>query len=162
MVRVRKVNSFMVKKAKRAFFLATLSSLVAIGAKADIKSKLTIKVDGLNSQKGEVCLKLFSASSGFPNSNKSAVERQCVKITDNSLFITLKDIPSGSYAAAVFHDVYGDRQLHRNSLGMPTEGYGFSNNPVVHNGPPKYGDCVFIVAGSDTSIKIKMNYSTGN
>jgi len=159
---VRKINRSMVKQAKCALLLATLSSLVCVCAKADIKSTLTIKVDGLNSQKGEVCLKLFSGSSGFPNSNKSPVERQCVKITDNQLFITLKDIPSGSYAAAIFHDVYGDRKLHRNSLGMPTVGYGFSNNPVVRNGPPKYGDCMFIVAGPDTSIKIKMNYSTGN
>jgi len=152
----------MLKKATIAFFLTTLSSLIFVCAKADSKSKLTIKVDGLNSQKGEVCLKLFSASSGFPNSNKSVFERQCEKITYNPFTIMLRDIPPGSYAAAIFHDVYGDHKLHRNSLGMPTVGYGFSNNPVVRNGPPKYGDCVFIVAGPHTSIKIKMNYSTGN
>lgn len=158
-----RINDYMVSKVKSAFFLATLSSLVLVdSAKADLNSKLTIEVDGLNSQNGEVCLKLFSASSGFPYTNNNVVEKQCVKITNNPLTITLNEIPSGSYAAAIFHDIYGDRKLRRNSLGMPTEGYGFSNNPIVRNGPPKYGDCVFVVAGSDTTIKIQMNYSTEN
>lgn len=146
-----------------ALFLVGLSSLVfADRARADFKSNLKIEVDGLNNQKGQVCLKLFSASSGFPYGNQKVIERQCVKIVNKPLTIILNNIPSGSYAAAIFHDVYGDRKLHRNALGMPTEGYGFSNNPIVRYGPPKFGDCMFLVAGPNTSIKIKINYSTEN
>jgi uncharacterized protein (DUF2141 family) len=107
-------------------------------------------------------LNCFQLAQVFPTAIRAFFERQCEKITYNPFTIMLRDIPPGSYAAAIFHDVYGDHKLHRNSLGMPTVGYGFSNNPVVRNGPPKYGDCVFIVAGPHTSIKIKMNYSTGN
>lgn len=146
-----------------ALFFAALSSLVlADSATADLKGNLTIEAAELNNQKGEVCFKLFSGSQGFPYSNKNAVKRQCVKVTDNSLTIALKNLSSSSYAASIFHDLNGDRQLNRNSLGMPTEGYGFSNNPVVRDGPPDYGECVFLVAGSNTNIKIRMKYSVGN
>lgn len=146
----------------RAFFLTALLSLVcADRARADFKGNLVIEVDRLNNQKGEVCFKLFSGSQGFPYGNESAIKRQCVGITDDSLTIALKDIPSGSYAVSIFHDLNGDRKLNRNSLGMPTEGYGFSNNPVVRSAPPNYGDCIFVLAGN-TSIKITMKYSGGD
>lgn len=146
-----------------AFFFATLLSLVlADNARADLKGNLIVEVDSLNNQKGEVCFKLFSGSRGFPDGNENAIKRQCVKIANNSLIITLNNIPSGSYAVSVFHDQNGDRKLNRNSLGMPTEGYGFSNNPVVSRGVPNYGQCVFLVAGANTSIKINMKYSVGN
>ncbi len=146
-----------------AFFLVSLLSLVfADSARADLKGNLIVEVDSLNNQKGEVCFKLFSGSRGFPDGNESAIKRQCVKIANNSLIITLNNIPSGSYAVSVFHDLNGDRKLNRNSLGMPTEGYGFSNNPIVSRGVPNYGECVFLVAGSNTRIKINTKYSVGN
>lgn len=146
-----------------AFFFATLLSLVfADRARADLKGNLIIEVDSLNNQKGEVCFKLFSGSRGFPDGNENAIKRQCVGVTGNSLTISLKNIPAGSYAVSVFHDTNGDRKLNRNSLGMPTEGYGFSNNPIVSRGVPNYGQCVILVAGSNTSIKINMKYSVGN
>lgn len=144
------------------FFLATVLSLVfADQGTASLKGNLNVEVDGLNNQKGEICFKLFSGSQGFPYSNENALKRQCVKITDNSLTIALKNLPSSSYAVSIFHDLNGDRKLNRNSLGMPTEGYGFSNNPIVRNSPPKYEECLFLVAGN-TSIKITMKYSVGN
>ncbi|MBV9750141.1 MAG: DUF2141 domain-containing protein, partial [Acetobacteraceae bacterium] len=35
---------------------------------------------------------------------------------------------TGTFALAVYHDEDGDRKLKRNAIGMPREGYGFSNN----------------------------------
>lgn len=145
------------------FFFATLFILMlADSARADLKGNLIVEVDSLNNQKGEVCFKLFSGSRGFPDGNESAIKRQCVKNANNPSIITLNNIPFGSYAVSVFHDINGDRKLNRNSLGMPTEGYGFSNNPIVSRGVPKYGECIFLVAGSNTKIKINMKYSVGN
>ncbi|MBW4695519.1 MAG: DUF2141 domain-containing protein [Lyngbya sp. HA4199-MV5] len=143
--------------------LITLSSLcVASIAKAELKSTLTIEIDGLKTQKGAVCFRLFSRSFGFPNNDKNAVIRRCVKLSEKSaedpLKITLKDISSGSYALMVFQDVNGDRKLNRNTTGIPTEGYGFSNNPNTRQDLTRYGDCVFLLAGAEETIKIKMKY----
>lgn len=141
-----------------AFFFAVLLTGFTDYAKADLKGNLIVEVDKIKNQQGELCYKLFSGSQGFPYSNESAIKRQCVKISNNSLIITLNNIPSGSYALSIYHDLNGDRKLNRNSLGMPSEGFGFSNNPVVRNAPPNYGDCLFLVAGN-TNIKINMDYS---
>ena len=83
---------------------------------------------------------------------------RCVKVTEDSPKITLKDISSGSYALALFQDVNGDRKLNRNTTGIPTEGYGFSNNPATRQDLTRYGDCVFLLAGASRTLKIQMKY----
>ena len=140
--------------------LAVLSSVaIATHVHAELKSTLTIEIDGLKTQKGDVCLKLFSSSFDFPDNDKNAVVRRCVKITEPSPKITLKDLPSGSYALVVFQDLNGDRILNRNTKGIPTEGYGFSNNPDTRQDLSRYGDCVFLLAGATETITVKMRYT---
>ncbi|UBF28629.1 DUF2141 domain-containing protein [Kovacikia minuta CCNUW1] len=144
--------------------LVTLAGLTfACSAKADFKGNLNVEVDGLQNQKGLLCVKLFSGSQGFPDSNEKAIKRQCVKISDMPMTFSFKNLTSGSYAVAVYHDLNGDGKLNRNSLGMPTEGYGFSNNPAPsRSGPPKFGNCVFLLAGPNTRVNIQMKYSVGS
>ena len=143
--------------------LSALLSLVFVqSAKAELKSTLTIEIAGLKNQKGELCFKLFSRSYGFPDHDKNAVIRRCIKITEKTaedpFKITLKDIASGSYAIAVFQDLNGDRVINRDTKGIPTEGYGFSNNPITRQDLTRYGDCVFLLAGATETIKIKLKY----
>jgi len=134
----------------------------ACSARADLKGNLSVEVDGLQSQKGQLCIKLFSGSRGFPDSNENATKRQCLKITEIPTTVNFNNLSSGSYAVAVFHDLNGDGKLNRNSLGMPIEGYGFSNNPAPsRSGPPSFGNCVFLLAGPNTRINIRMRYTTG-
>ncbi|MBW4578990.1 MAG: DUF2141 domain-containing protein [Tildeniella nuda ZEHNDER 1965/U140] len=139
--------------------LAILSSLTIIdNARAELKSTLIVEINGFKTQKGELCFKLFSRSFGFPNTDKNAIMKRCIKVVEDPLKITLKDISSGSYAIAVFQDTNGDRALNRNTTGIPTEGYGFSNNPNTRQDLTRYGDCVFLLAGAEETIKIKMKY----
>jgi uncharacterized protein (DUF2141 family) len=139
--------------------LLTLGSLVFVcNAEAQYKGNLTVQVEGLKDQKGLLCYKLFTGSQGFPDSNEKAAKKDCIKITEDPMKLTFKSLSAGSYAVAVFHDTNGDRKLNRNSTGMPLEGYGFSNNPLVKTGPPKFGQAVFLVAGPDTNIRIQIRY----
>ena len=207
----------------KGFPVGTLSLLLVSGlcyanvANAQLTSNLTVEVIGLQSQEGNVCLKLFSGSQGFPNDNESAVQRICVAIaqeesttdesmdesmpesmpetiTDESMpesitdeamlepmeampesipaantesttedsedaFIyTFENIPSGTYAVAIYHDSNGDEVLNRGAFGMPTEGYGFSNDAPATDGPPRYSDAVVLVAGTHPAIQIQMKY----
>lgn len=74
---------------------------------------------------------------------------------------TFDNLKAGSYAVAVLHDKKGDRQLKRNFLGIPTDGFGFSGNPAIVTGPPKFGDSAFVVAGPSTNIQIQLIYLLG-
>ena len=64
----------------------------------------------------------------------------------------------GNYAVALIHDANADGILNSNSFGMPTEGFGFSNNPLILTGPPKFNNAAVAVAGANTDIQIKLQY----
>jgi len=139
--------------------LATFTTLAfACDAKAQFNGNLIVDVNGLKDRNGLLCIKIFNGSQGFPNSNDRALKRDCVKITEEPMRFVYKGLTAGNYAVAVFHDSNGDRTLNRNSAGMPTEGYGFSRNPVVKTSAPKYGEAVFLLAGANTRTVIQMKY----
>ncbi len=141
--------------------LLLLGVTIAAPVSAAFKGNLNVQVTGLRNQQGQLCIKLFSNSQGFPEGSQKGTRQQCVKITDNLMKFNFSNLTSGGYAVAVYHDANNDNKLNRNSLGMPTEGYGFSNNPVyTRTGPPKYGEAVFLLAGPNTNVTIKLKYGS--
>ncbi len=130
-------------------------------ARADLNSNLTVEVDELKNQDGQICATLFDKSQGFPSNSKQALQSQCVKITEKPQKLTFKDLKPGTYAVALIHDANGDGILNSNSFGIPIEGFGFSNNPLVLTGPPKFQDAAVLVAGPNTDIQIKLQYLLG-
>jgi uncharacterized protein (DUF2141 family) len=147
-----------------------MMALLAVGifyagsARAQFTGSLTVEVRGLRNQEGNICFKVFSGSPGFPNDNDNAVERTCVAIADNlsedpeaPLTYTFETLEAGSYAVAIYHDRNGDEQLNRGALGIPLEGYGFSNDAPAVTSAARFEDAVFFLA-NDTVVPIQMQY----
>lgn len=120
-------------------------------------AQLTVTVEGLASQEGNVCFKVFSGSQGFPNEDDNAVVKSCMAIAEMPLSVTFEDLTVGNYAVAIYHDANGDEMLNRGLFGMPTEGYGFSNDAIARTGPASYEDAMILVGGN-TAITISMQY----
>lgn len=138
---------------------AVLGNLVFLSdARAISNSNLTVTVEGVKNPRGQVCLSVFSSSQGFPNNSAGALQAQCVKATQTPLQVTFQNLKPGSYAVAVFYDANGDGTLNSNFLGIPTEGFGFSRNPKIRTGPPKFADSAFQITGSNTNIQIQLQY----
>ncbi|MBD2093031.1 DUF2141 domain-containing protein [Microcoleus sp. FACHB-1515] len=136
-----------------------LLSAIALPANAQLTANLTLQINGIEGQEGNVCLKLFDAAQGFPNDNESAIARTCVPITTAAQPFTYSfaNLPAGSYAVAVYHDRNSNEVLDRGAFGMPLEGYGFSNDAPAVTGPARFQDAVFLLAGAQ-SIEIQMRY----
>ncbi len=124
-------------------------------------SQLTVEIDELKNQQGQVCLSLFASGKGFPSNGAEAVQNRCVAITAMPLFFTFENLQPGSYAVAILHDANSDDKANRNFIGIPLEGFGFSGNPIIRTGPPKFNDAVVLVAGPSTNIQIQLNYLLG-
>jgi uncharacterized protein (DUF2141 family) len=144
-------------------FLATLGTVWFTNQAIAIttNSNVTVNLEGLKNKKGQVCLSLFNASKGFPTSGDRAIQARCFKITETRQQVTFKNLKAGNYAVAVIHDINGDSTLNRNFLGIPTEGFGFSRNPAITSGPPKFQDSAFLVIGPSTQIDIQLQYLLG-
>lgn len=56
----------------------------------------------------------------------------------------------GTYAFAFYHDADDDNELDRDLVGIPQEGYGFSNNVRPGLGPPSFESAAFTVNAGET------------
>ena len=63
---------------------------------------------------------------------------------------------TGVYAIALYHDENANQEFDRNLL--PTEGYGFSNNPSTLAGLPRFSSVRLNVSKTNLSTKIEMKY----
>ena len=105
---------------------------------------LLVKIENLKSEKGHILYIVFNQKEGFPDKADASVKQGKVPVSelkDNSF--ELKDLPPGKYALSVIHDENDNDKLDTNFLGIPKEGFGFSNNPKVYFGPPSFDKCVF-------------------
>jgi uncharacterized protein (DUF2141 family) len=69
--------------------------------------------------------------------------------------ITLDDVLSGSYAVIALADTDGDERLTTNSLGLPTEYFGFGNDAIGFFGPASFSDALVEVRAPITEINIR-------
>jgi uncharacterized protein (DUF2141 family) len=121
-------------------------------------SVLTVTINGIKNKQGQLCLSLFENELGFPSNGNNAIQIYCLEVTDTQLEVKFPNLQAGNYAVAVFHDANNDGTLNRNWLGIPTEGFGFSKNPNILKGIPKFVDSAIIVTDSHTNIEIQIKY----
>jgi uncharacterized protein (DUF2141 family) len=74
---------------------------------------------------------------------------------DITIFIFL-NIPPGTYALAVIHDENMNGKLDTNWLGIPKEGYGFSNAAKATLGAPSFSAASFRYDGQDMELTISL------
>jgi uncharacterized protein (DUF2141 family) len=139
--------------------LASIGFVIQANAVEDLAT-LTVTINGIKNQKGQVCLRIYENENGFPLGNSSEAKSQCTKITGNSLKQEFAGLKKGTYAVAVIDDQNDDTKLDRDFLGIPEEGFGISNNPTVSikTGTPKFEEASFLLAQNKT-IEIEMKYS---
>jgi len=118
---------------------------------------LNVEISGINDIKGLMSIGVYSDEKGFPDKGKEFIGID-VEINSQMIVYKFKDIPLGTYAIAVFHDVNSNAKLDKNFLGIPKEGYAFSNNIFgAFGSPPGFKDASFQFTG-DKKVKIKMEY----
>jgi uncharacterized protein (DUF2141 family) len=117
---------------------------------------LTIKVTNVKSTKGKVLFALFSNAEGFPGSHTKAFRLADSGPVVGATTVVFENLPSGTYALAVFHDENNDGKLNTNLVGIPKEPYGFSNNARPSFSAPSFKEASFSHKGPQTlSIQVK-------
>lgn len=128
---------------------------------AAFASELTVTVTGLRSDAGRVLMCLFaereSVVSEFPDCDAGKpVRNDKLAISGGTATVTYKGLPAGNYAIALIHDENMDDKLDTNFIGIPTEGIGVSNNPLLL-GAPSFSQARFQIAGN-AALSVKAKY----
>lgn len=64
----------------------------------------------------------------------------------------------GVYALALYHDENANRSFDRTGMGLPDEGYGFSNNPATLAGLPSFKSVRIAVPKAGLTTRVTMKY----
>ena len=80
-----------------------------------------------------------------------------VPIQQEQATCRFKDVRYGNYAIVAFHDENHDGEFNQNWLGLPKEGFGFSDNPSTLR-KPVFNDAKFVVDQPVVKVTIKLNY----
>ncbi len=118
--------------------------------------KLTVKVNNLENAKGNLLFGLYNNGSSFPD-KKYAMKGKILPISKTNEVFTFVNLKPGKYALAIIHDENMDGELSKNFLGIPSEGFGFSNNAMGTFGPPSFSKAA-VNFQKDTTISIKIRY----
>lgn len=142
-------------REKERFMFATI--LILFMTLSLHASSLTIQFENLRSEKGDVLYLLFNSPEGYPDQARKSVREGSLKASAAKVPLVLNDLPDGEYAFTVIHDENQNKKLDTNLVGMPTEGFGFSNNPKIFFGAPSFDRVKFKVSG-DTQITVRMKH----
>jgi uncharacterized protein (DUF2141 family) len=157
-----------IKRAASAVFVALFAAVVLVCASA-ARAKtpagkgggtdvLHVHVVGLRSSNGKVGCTLYNSPETFPGDASKAFRDVDASISDRRATCNFSNIPPGVYALVVIHDENGNGKFDRNFLGIPKEGYAFSNNVRPRFAPPSFKAASFAYKGGEQSLTITMRY----
>jgi len=107
----------------------------------------TIEINGLKNNNGQVLLEL----SNEKGENIMGISQD---IANNKCIIVIKNLKPGKFAFKYFHDLNKNKKLDTNWIGLPKEGYGFSNNAKGKFGPPSFEETIFVIKKNTTIMCI--------
>jgi uncharacterized protein (DUF2141 family) len=113
--------------------------------------KLSFSISGFKNNNGYVAVAIFNSQSSF-NKGTEPYKVFYKKVISAEIQLSLDSIAYGTYAISVFHDENSNKILDKNFLGIPKEGFGFSNNAKGNFGPPSFEAASFNVNKKDVSI----------
>ena len=121
-------------------------------------TNIQLEISGFNNTNGQLAIAVFNNSTAFESEEETYMDSILI-ITDNEMIILIEDIDPGTYAINIFHDENKNHELDINWLGMPQEGFGFSNNPSIGFSAPTYDECNFMIEeGQTLGVPIELIY----
>lgn len=125
---------------------------------ADGNTNLQLTIENVRNARGSITVSVY----GERPEDFLAKGKKLMKVRFPAKLGTVKGcitLPkSGTYALSLYHDEDGSGKFTTNIVGLPTEGFGFSNNPEVVLGPPGFDAASFATQGAVTTLTIRLKY----
>ena len=124
-----------------------------------VVDQITVNVTALRSDEGTVRCFLYNDGTDFPDSATHVIAKAVALPAAHAGTCVFSGVAQNSdYAIVILHDENNDDVFQKNALGIPQEGYGFSNNAKARFSAPSYDDCKFHFATGAFALPISMQY----
>ncbi|MGH8421763.1 MAG: DUF2141 domain-containing protein [Pseudomonas fluorescens] len=140
----------------RIAMLARATTLfAALASTSAFADDLTVALHGIRVQTGKVRIALVDSQVAW-DGKAQPVKGEAVAPTGETMTFSFKNLKPGTYAVMVTHDENGNGKLDTNLIGMPIEGFGFSNNPQVMR-KPTWEEARFDLGETAAAIDINLH-----
>jgi len=129
-------------------------SIVGLMMSAANAANLEVEIKGISAIEGNLMIVAYGSADDMQNST-NAWQKVIRKVSAQQETLHFADVAPGQYGFMIFQDLDGDFTLATNLFGIPSEPYGFSNNPVVH-GRPDFADIAFVMGSENQTISISL------
>ena len=119
-------------------------------------SEIHVVVRGLRDNQGRVGCSLFNGPDGFPRQKAKEFRGMWTKKQNHVAVCDFPNIPAGTYAVTVLDDSNMNGKMDFDLIGLPTKGYGFSNDAKATLSPPPFSAASFSYSGKG-SLQVPIN-----
>lgn len=159
--------------AKTMLLIGALVSIAAVPARAAAQidtaacvgkpgnAHVVVTVDRIRDNRGQLAITLYPDDSRRFLKNKGSLYVRFVPVTAPQTRFCILIPEPGVYAIAIYHDANANERIDKFGVGIPSEGFGFSNNPSTFFGLPRFASArIHLTNGMETRISLR--YLRGN
>ncbi|MFM7329311.1 MAG: DUF2141 domain-containing protein [Bacteroidota bacterium] len=115
---------------------------------------LSVIVGNVKNSKGYIRVAVYNSKDTFMKQHVAIGE---TRAAEGQVTVTIDKLRDGDYALSIMHDSNNNEKLDTNLIGLPREGFAFSNEAMGTVGPPKFKEASFRVQGP-TAHAVKLRY----
>jgi len=134
-----------------------LAILLALAAASPPPADLTVDVRGLRNHRGAVRVCLTQRADLYLKCNLDPKRIAQSLPASGASKVTFNDLDPGTYVLVLLHDENENNKLDT-MFKIPKEGFGFSRNPAIRMGPPKFDQVRFTIAPGHNEQAIRLKY----
>lgn len=131
-----------------------IGALTALATLTTYAQNMTVTIKNVKGNDGMIRLALYNSADQFM---KKEIQHAEVKAVNGEVTAVFNNIGNGTFAISVMHDANNNKELDSNMLGIPKEGFGFSNDAMGMFGPPDFKKASFEYDGNN-QVVINLKY----
>jgi uncharacterized protein (DUF2141 family) len=120
--------------------------------------RLQVAVEGVRSSDGLIAVTLYADDPRRFLARRGSLYVGRVPARAGTTQVCIHLPGPGTYGLAVYHDADANRSFNRSGLGLPAEGYGFSNNAPAIFGLPSFRSVRLAVPRTNMGTAIRLRY----
>jgi len=122
------------------------------------KAVLDIEISNIRNHKGVILLSVYTAPDQFPYHPLKTYEVKKDSLAKGIIHTSIRDLSPGQYALGLLDDENRSGQMEYNMIGIPQEGFGFTNNPKLFLKRPDYDRVLFKIYPGINRIQLIVRY----
>ncbi|PLK27083.1 DUF2141 domain-containing protein [Novosphingobium sp. TH158] len=119
---------------------------------------VTVVAEGMRNGSGNLAITLYADDSKKFLVRKGSLYVGRVKASAGTTRGCIFVPKPGVYAIALYHDENANGKIDRSGLGLPTEGFGFTNNPTTIMSLPAFSSVRLNIPKPGLVTRIRMKY----